>query len=258
MAEEEPAQHDSDDEWLWLAELLSPPRSSLPRPQTAKAVSSAGEAESAPGSAAHVAAGSSAGAGSTAGSLPAAGPRSSSGGSASDGRTCHPCPRCGRECDAYCTCVAKHEWDSPCAPWPPRCPRQCSVWKSRQCDLPWGHEEACCCGCSVPDDSTLGTIRYQRRAEERPSANTSKSRQAPTLEEREATYKAPWPSKAGLAAECVRGTETTPAQETGMTVQDGERLRLHPYSPSGRNGYKKRKGSINRTKSGKGTSGSSK
>ena len=36
---------------------------------------------------------------------------------------------------------------------------------------------------------------------------------------------------------------------------DGERLRLHPYSPSGRNGYKKRKGSINRTKSGKGTSG---
>ena len=28
---------------------------------------------------------------------------------------------------------------------------------------------------------------------------------------------------------------------------DGERLRLHPYSPSGRNGYKKRKGSINRT-----------
>jgi hypothetical protein len=81
------------------------------------------------------------------------------------------------------------------------------------------------------------------------------ARQAPTLEEREATYKAPWPSKAGLAAECVWGTETTPAQETGMTVQDGERLRLHPYSPSGRNGYKKRKGSINRTKSGKGTSG---
>ena len=121
MAEEEPAQHESDDEWLWLAELLSPPRSSLPRPQTATAVSSAGEAESAPGSAAHVAAGSSAGAGSTAGSLPAAGPRSSSGGSASDGRTCHPCPRCGRECtghcifpgDAYCTCVANHEWDSP-------------------------------------------------------------------------------------------------------------------------------------------------
>ena len=36
---------------------------------------------------------------------------------------------------------------------------------------------------------------------------------------------------------------------------DGERLRLHPYSPSGRNGYKKRKGSINRTNSGKGTSG---
>ena len=75
MAEEEPAQHDSDDEWLWLAELLSPPRSSLPRPQTATAVSSAGEAESAPGSAAHVAAGSSAGAGSAAGSLPAAGRR---------------------------------------------------------------------------------------------------------------------------------------------------------------------------------------
>ena len=75
MAEEEPAQHDSDDEWLWLGELLSTPRSSLPRPQTATAVSSAGEAESAPGSAAHVAAGSSAGAGSAAGSLPAAGRR---------------------------------------------------------------------------------------------------------------------------------------------------------------------------------------
>ena len=81
------------------------------------------------------------------------------------------------------------------------------------------------------------------------------ARQAPTLEECEATCKAPWPSKAGLTAECVRWTETTPAQETGMTVQDGERLRLHPYSPSGRNGYKKRKGSINRTKSGKGTPG---
>ena len=167
MAEEEPAQHDSDEEWL--AELLSLPRSSLPRPQTATAVCSAGEVESAPGSAAHVAAGSSAGAGSTAGSLPAAGPRSSSGGSASDGRTCHPCPRCGRECDAYCTCVAKHEWDSPCAPWPPRCPRQCSVWKSRQCDLPWGHEGSCCCGCSVPDDSTLGpnSVSACRRAAKR-------------------------------------------------------------------------------------------
>ena len=47
----------------------------MPRPQTATAVSSAGEAESAPGSAAHVAAGSSAGAGSAAGSLPAAGRR---------------------------------------------------------------------------------------------------------------------------------------------------------------------------------------
>jgi hypothetical protein len=39
---------------------------------------------------------------------------------------------------------------------------------------------------------------------------------------------------------------------------DGERLRLHPYSPSGRSGENKRKGSINGTKSGKGTSGSSK
>ena len=52
------------------------PRSScLPRPQTATAVCSAGEVESAPGSAAHVAAGSSAGAGSAAGSVPAAGRR---------------------------------------------------------------------------------------------------------------------------------------------------------------------------------------
>ena len=74
MAEEEPAQHDSDEEWL--EELLSLPRSScLPRPQTATAVCSAGEVESAPGSAAHVAAGSSAGAGSAAGSVPAAGRR---------------------------------------------------------------------------------------------------------------------------------------------------------------------------------------
>ena len=58
-----------------MAELLSLPRSSLPRPQTATAVCSAGEVESAPGSAAHVAAGSSAGAGSAAGSVPAAGRR---------------------------------------------------------------------------------------------------------------------------------------------------------------------------------------
>ena len=116
---EDLAQHDSGDEWL--VELLSLPSSSLTRRQTATVVSSAGEAASAPGRAAHAAAGSSAGAGSTAGSLPAAGPRSSSGGSASDGRTCHPCPRCDRECtghrifpgDAYCTCVANHEWDSP-------------------------------------------------------------------------------------------------------------------------------------------------
>ena len=57
-----------------------------------------------------------------------------------------------------------------------------------------------------------------------------------------------------MAAECVWGTETTPAQETGMTVQDVERLRLHPYSASGRNGYNERKGSINRKNSGKGTS----
>ena len=95
----------------------------------------------------------------------------------------------------------------------------------------------------------------------------------PTLEECEATYKASWPSKTGLAAECSlgtetttaqeagltaecsRGTETTPAQETGMTVQDVERLRLHPYSPSGRNGNNKRKRCINRKNSGKGTSG---
>jgi len=81
------------------------------------------------------------------------------------------------------------------------------------------------------------------------------ARQAPTLEEREATYKAPWPSKAGLAAECVWGTETTPAQETGMTVQDVERLRLHPYSTSRRNGNNKRKMFINRKNGGKGTSG---
>ena len=85
------------------------------------------------------------------------------------------------------------------------------------------------------------------------------ARQAPTLEECEAAYKAPWPSKAGLAAECVRGTETTPAQETSMTVQDVvERLRLHPYAPSGRNGYDKRNVSINRKNSGKGPSGSGK
>ena len=57
---EDPAQHDSGDEWL--VELLSLPSSSLTRRQTATAVSSAGEAASAPGSAAHAAAGSSAGA----------------------------------------------------------------------------------------------------------------------------------------------------------------------------------------------------
>ena len=47
-----------------------------------------------------------------------------SGGSALDGQTCDPCrtcPLCGGECtghrmfpgDAYCTCAAQHEWDSP-------------------------------------------------------------------------------------------------------------------------------------------------
>ena len=47
-----------------------------------------------------------------------------SGGSALDGRTCDPCPLCGGECtghrkcpgDAYCTCAAQHEWDSPLRP----------------------------------------------------------------------------------------------------------------------------------------------
>ena len=64
--------------------------------------------------------------------------------------------------------------------------------------------------------------------------------------------------EAGLTAECSRGTETTPAQETGMTVQDVERLRLHPYAPSDRNGYDKRNVSIKRKNSGKGPSGSGK
>ena len=49
-----------------------------------------------------------------------------SGGSALDGRTCDPCPLCGGECtghrtfpgDAYCTCAAQHEWDSPLRPLP--------------------------------------------------------------------------------------------------------------------------------------------
>ena len=59
-----------------------------------------------------------------------------------------------------------------------------------------------------------------------------------------------------MTAECSRGTETTPAQETGMTVQDVERLRLHPYTPSGRNGYNKSKGFIKRKNSGKGHLGS--
>ena len=41
-----------------------------------------------------------------------------------------------------------------------------------------------------------------------------------------------------------------------LAVQDVvERLRLHPYSPSGRNGCNRRKRSINRKNSGKGTSG---
>ena len=40
-----------------------------------------------------------------------------------------------------------------------------------------------------------------------------------------------------------------------MAVQDVERLRLHPYSPSRRNGNNKRNRSINRKNSGKGTSG---
>ena len=44
-----------------------------------------------------------------------------------------------------------------------------------------------------------------------------------------------------------------------MTVQDVvERLRLHPYAPSGRNGYDKRNVSINKKNSGKGPSGSGK
>ena len=38
-----------------------------------------------------------------------------------------------------------------------------------------------------------------------------------------------------------------------MTVQDVvERLRLHPYAPSGRNGYDKRNVSINKKKAAKG------
>ena len=45
------------------------------------------------------------------------------------------------------------------------------------------------------------------------------ARQAPTLEERDATYKASWPSKAGLTAKCFPGTETTPAQEAGLTAE---------------------------------------
>ena len=45
------------------------------------------------------------------------------------------------------------------------------------------------------------------------------ARQAPTLEERDAAYKASWPSKAGLTAECFPGTETTPAQEAGLTAE---------------------------------------
>ena len=144
---EDLAQHDSGDEWL--VELLSLPSSSLTRRQIATAVSSAGEAASALGSAAHAAAGSSAGA------LPAAV-------SVED------------HCIAARELMQRHTDTDPCAPWPPRCPRQCSVCKSRQCDLPWDHEEACCCGCSVPDDSTLGPIRYQR-AEERPSTSSSKA-----------------------------------------------------------------------------------
>ena len=43
-----------------------------------------------------------------------------------DGWTCHPCPLCGGGCtghrmfpgDAYCTCAAQHEWDSPLRPLP--------------------------------------------------------------------------------------------------------------------------------------------
>ena len=42
---------------------------------------------------------------------------------------------------------------------------------------------------------------------------------------------------------------------TYMAVQDVERLRLHPYAPSGRNGNNKRNRSINRNNSGKGTFG---
>ena len=45
------------------------------------------------------------------------------------------------------------------------------------------------------------------------------ARQAPTLEERDAAYKASWPSKAGLTAECFPGRETTPAQEAGLTAE---------------------------------------
>ena len=39
-----------------------------------------------------------------------------------------------------------------------------------------------------------------------------------------------------------------------MTVQDVERLRLHPYAPSGRNGYDEGNVSINRENNGKGAS----
>ena len=55
----------------------------------------------------------------------------------------------------------------------------------------------------------------------------------PTLEECEATYKASWPSKAGLAAECSPGTATTPAQEAGLTAECSRGTETTPAQETG-------------------------